>query len=664
MDKAKKIAVELILLIVFVLPTVSAQLTPIARWDVVPYQRINAGETFNVGVVAFSKEGIDRVEFDISGQGYSGGTKTATEMTYNPRTDVWEYWVPVNASEFTSDGVIEINATVIGNDGGVRRSSDLENVGLDPLILNVNPQNTLPSPEVWVAPSGGSDSWGIEAVGDPSKQFVTIGKAIDIIRQWRNANGYGNNVEGGIVRLNPGTHTSDSGGINYEIAADDEWITITTAVGGNRENTILQSGYVAPARKIRAMGITLQNTGAGTVLLMNSANRAVTKVWLDDCNLFGYDRWSSGSVVVPGSFETMYYTGCSVNNTVRGVSDGGTNIQLVRNHNVTYIGDDAFQNVPLIINAEVLDIYPWCPEGHPGRTDPSLIDGTCLHADAWQHWGGNDVNGWDDNVIVYNYRATNLNYASLFIRADISSAPTHAQGMAFVNVHMSGPNSNAGWYRWVDHLIIWHSTFDLSASGGNITGRMSFYNDNYPTGTFGPDIKNASVVGSLFSGITTNDESRIDWSGFDQNHFTNDYWTMVRGTNPTTGDPLLDSYGIPQNTSLHDRVSPLLVPIDADNNLRDSMGDVGAYEFQGGTGECTDNQDCDDANDCTGDKCDSGSCRYINYNLDGNSNIGLGDIIQIIAYWGGSNPNVDLDGNGNVGLSDIIILIGVWGAYC
>ena len=33
-------------------------LTPIARWDVVPHQRISAGETFNLGVVAFSKEGI------------------------------------------------------------------------------------------------------------------------------------------------------------------------------------------------------------------------------------------------------------------------------------------------------------------------------------------------------------------------------------------------------------------------------------------------------------------------------------------------------------------------------------------------------------------------------------------------------------------------------
>lgn len=80
--------------------------------------------------------------------------------------------------------------------------------------------------------------------------------------------------------------------------------------------------------------------------------------------------------------------------------------------------------------------------------------------------------------------------------------------------------------------------------------------------------------------------------------------------------------------------------------------------------------ECDDSNSCTGDVCDAGTCRYINYNLDGSDTIGLGDIIQIIALWGqnegepGWNPDVDLDGNGNIGLADVIVLIGVWGTFC
>ena len=92
--------------------------------------------------------------------------------------------------------------------------------------------------------------------------------------------------------------------------------------------------------------------------------------------------------------------------------------------------------------------------------------------------------------------------------------------------------------------------------------------------------------------------------------------------------------------------------------------DIGAYEYPSEAGECSVNSDCYDANACTGDKCESGTCGYINYNLDGSDTIGLGDIIQIIGYWGGSNPAVDLNGDGNVGLSDIVVLLGVWGAYC
>ena len=85
---------------------------------------------------------------------------------------------------------------------------------------------------------------------------------------------------------------------------------------------------------------------------------------------------------------------------------------------------------------------------------------------------------------------------------------------------------------------------------------------------------------------------------------------------------------------------------------------------------CTNNSDCTDASSCTGDVCEYGSCRYINYNLDGSDTVGLGDIIQIITYWGlnegepGWDPSVDLDENGNIGLSDIIVLLGIWGVYC
>jgi hypothetical protein len=54
--------------------------TPIARYDVVPHQRIESTDTFNFGVVAFSKAGIEKVVFTISGQSYGG---TGTECCRN-----------------------------------------------------------------------------------------------------------------------------------------------------------------------------------------------------------------------------------------------------------------------------------------------------------------------------------------------------------------------------------------------------------------------------------------------------------------------------------------------------------------------------------------------------------------------------------------------------
>ena len=110
-------------------------------------------------------------------------------------------------------------------------------------------------------------------------------------------------------------------------------------------------------------------------------------------------------------------------------------------------------------------------------------------------------------------------------------------------------------------------------------------------------------------------------------------------------------------------------PIDGDNSGT-AEWDIGAFEFQGGAGECSVNADCTDTNDCTADICDSGTCRNPNCDLNGNNNVGLADIIVIISNWGENqgepdwNPDVDLNEDGNIGLADIITLFGVWGAYC
>lgn len=525
------------------------KLKPIARWDTIAYQRINAGSTLNAGVVAFSKYGIARVRFTISGQGYTGVSPIdVTDMTLNPQTGVYEYWTPISASKFTTDGVITVDATVYGNDGGVRdKTSDGGGVGLDTLRLVVNATGRLTQAEAWVSTSG-NDSTAV--VNDSAKPFRTIGQAISKIRAYRNSVGAGYNADGGIVRLVPGTHYCSDGGAAGPIACDNEWVTITTAAGGTRSNTVLMPGGIPATRKIALRGITLKNSG---VIGMGYSDRTQAHVWADDCTIIGDGRGITTAHPLSSEYGYLYYTGCSITEVHQATSGS----KLCRGLTITRISDDAFQNVPAIYNCTVDDVDPLS---------------TGAHADAWQHAMGNPWNKTDDNVIVYNLRATNLKYQSVFIRPDIYSSPSYAQGMAFVNVYMqmrSDSNGWGGWYRWVDHLLWWNCSYTVKGIG--------IMPDTYNGTKMDCSIKNMSVKGCDFSflGIGGSDGG-VDYSDWKFNHFGDP--STTRGTNFTTGADYLDSYGVPlSNSPLLDKFSPV-VPVDARNKVRSGNSDVGAYE--------------------------------------------------------------------------------------
>lgn len=265
---------------------------PIARWDVVPFQRIQGSEPFRMGVVAFSQQGIAKVEFRISGQGYRGGVKEAGEMARNPRTGVWEYWVPLEAREFSADGPIEVEAVVHGKDGG-RRSKDMDNdgvpdgLGLDPLVLNVNPGGTLPRREAWVSLSG-SDETG--EAGDRRRPFATIrGAALGLADSSRS-------IDGCVVYLEEGDHTWNGDWVQdpgYRTA--HEWFTVTCAAGAARERTRIV-GSDKPFNNLltRVAGLTLANPTlrGGSGVLSRSNRIAPGLVWTDRNHHQGSGRYS------------------------------------------------------------------------------------------------------------------------------------------------------------------------------------------------------------------------------------------------------------------------------------------------------------------------------------------------------------------------------------
>jgi len=527
-------------------------LIPVARWDVVPHQRIDQGETFKCGVVAFSKHGIQKIRFSVNG----GLPAYVVSMTYNSRTGVYEYWIPISANDFTTSGLITVNATAYGTDGGTRM--------LDPLFLFVDPHGTAPRPEAWVDASSGSDSTG--AVSNPAQPFATIGKAIDGIRAWMSAHGYGNKADGGIVRLNAGNHALANGGIWDEIPTVSEWVTITRAAGGTKSNTVINSyaGYIH-TKLLKVEGITVRSSGQWGYIFRASSDYDGMNVWLDDCNILGPGRHISGSHPVQSStIDYQWYTDSYVSDTDFAVQGG----KLARGLTIEHIGNDAFQHCPMIVRCTADDI-------DPGSTG--------WHADAWQYFGSFN---WD-NLIVYDFRATDLHYQGIMCNiGDSGYAPP--KNIAFVNnyfeladpISHDGPSGGALmlWKRGADHLLMWHNTFAYSGSGSS--GHQAFYDNSRE-----PDcvISNSSFAGNKWTDFRNDASSTFSPGDFMSNHYDENvghhYHTQTPGSDVTTGNAQLDSFGRPEGSSpLLSRISPLLVPADASGMARGSVGDVGAYE--------------------------------------------------------------------------------------
>jgi len=153
----------------------------IARWDVVPYQVFD-GE-FQVGVVAFHRDGIHRVDFSVNGTDPED-IVSVYQPTMNERTGVVEYWATLDASMF-DDGLVEVRAIVYPNTGEPRvlggemswenDYGDAQWSGEHSMFLYANAGGTLEQPVVEL-PSG-TYEWGSipgQPVGAPNDRWTVI----------------------------------------------------------------------------------------------------------------------------------------------------------------------------------------------------------------------------------------------------------------------------------------------------------------------------------------------------------------------------------------------------------------------------------------------------------------------------------------------------------
>lgn len=550
-------------------------LTPIARYDVVPHQRFSRGEIFYFGVVAFSKEGINRVEFTVGGQGYSGlNPKVSTGMSYNPRTEVWEYWVPISASDFSGNGVFHVTAVVYGNDGGMRDLGEL------PLVINAT--GALARPEAWVDGTSGSNASG--EVGNKDMPFATVGAAVDAIQ---NING--GCADGSVIYLSEGSYDLDGG----NASTVNEWLTVTRAAGAMKENTIIvDGGAVQATQLLKISGLTLESTEGYNVIFSGKSNPDT--LWIHNCRLIGAGQWIAGSNPVYRSGFTDYWTDSYITNTDFGVHNG----LLARGMTIENIGNDAFQNTYFVVNSRVNGIDP---------------GDTYWHADAYQtHTAGVAP---PENRIVYNLFCTDLHYRGLFQRATSGQGTNNAFVNIFMEMRLPGRRgsengniilSSGALYGHWNHLLVWHCSFP--------TSRFSVAED-----ASGHGFTNSSFIGNIFWEFRDYEtavgsepayaipENRGN-NAFLYNHFMNAYGTTSSCTDGsgspecpdwnatiadsavddsfTTGvdvvglnDPDAGTFGYPaEGAAIIDRLPFVKVPVDINNYLRDTMPDIGAFE--------------------------------------------------------------------------------------
>jgi hypothetical protein len=556
------------ILCIALLPATVFALTPIARYDVVPYQRISHGTTFKFGVVAFSKARISNVTFSISGQGYSGGTKTASSMTYNDRTNVYEYWVPISSSEFTSNGPITVNAVVTGRDGGSQN--------LGSLYLNVDATGALPEVKAWVSKSG-SDSTG--KINNESQPFSSIYGAINAAQAANSGS-----ADGAIIYLSDGSY---SAGYDGTTSTNNEWITITRASGASKSSTVLNSaGSLLNTKLLKVSGLTIRGSNA-------ISTKTAKLLWLDNNEIVGNGRqYTSSNPVQNRNRWDAYWTGNHIYNSDFGIVAG----IMSRNNNIEKISNDSHVNTYMIINARVDDVDPQYQ--YPGNNP---------HADVYQiHTTGWASGDWVRNIIVYGMYATNCNYQGFFLRPADGTGSTSGHNIAIVNNFVElrdsrkGPDGMSGGFSALqgvyDHLVIWQNTF--------VNKPFAVYKD---TTTQAFKFTNVSIVGNYFyafqdaySNGTAFDAGNNNNNEALNNHYYRSYDDGYGSDNrlhsPDTASPpshtagtleldLKDTtnyvnFGYPTSLSsvLVNRISNEVVPSDAHNADRGAAADIGAFE--------------------------------------------------------------------------------------
>lgn len=387
----------------------------IARWNVVPDQTISGD--FEVGIVAFHMNGVERVDFWLE-----GGPRTSIRtMQTNPRTGVREYVVRISGDDVNleSDEPIELRAVAYPEVAGTPRL-------LPSLNLYVNNGGGYSGPTLYVS-STGNDSSGN---GSRNRPLRTIQRALNIVS---------NNVplfeETEIVILRAGRYDIDQ---PSRVILNERWLTIRGDESLSRDDVVIASGsssdLVRPnTRRLRFSNLTLD---FGDMYQMYKEDPHAH--WYDGCVWTYGQGWTyvPPSSIMPVrnvNYGGLYVTDCESRDSIYAF----VNANLVRNSHAYRISGDVFQNSLMVVNSSV-----------------SMVDGTVLphHSDLLQYFGN------FENLIVYNVNASFVTETQNIFLDHNNSSFTNC---AFVNVAVQNTLTDPPFSQLNsahDHVLFQHVT--------------------------------------------------------------------------------------------------------------------------------------------------------------------------------------------------------------
>jgi len=455
-----------------VLPYTPEEEPPMAYFDVVPQQDVTG--VFNMGAVAYHLEGIDRVEYTVTREGFVGDWNhdgitdgqdlgfllerwgqgvggrelshllgawgqsishkpqviTVTEQTLNPRTGELEYWFALDTRK-NPDTKITVSAEAFGTMGpSVVLDRDIWDESFPlPQYSGVNlfSNNTSywPTRELYISPDGD------DKVGDGTRENPL--KGIHAALRYGLQQPYAE-IGGTTIYLLEGEHTIDAAGgwpLRSFRQSNGRFFTITPASGvASADCKIVASNSTSPDGGFMNGGLMrLKDVFVDTVQekILNGGTNFGGGRWYDGCIIKGDEEgaFAGDPIFVTGKGGFQWWT-----DTLHSYSQEGTTGLIMRNCVIDGVSCDALELhfAQLLLSIELTNMNPL------GVVDPSAC-----HTDYMQY---NGIDYIHQNVILRDIYANDS-----CLQQGVHACPGEGDGgaihnSAWVNVVLSNTGGN------------------------------------------------------------------------------------------------------------------------------------------------------------------------------------------------------------------------------